>query len=170
MTLKGVPTKEEVIGVVVQKLDLRKPHTVIDIGCGSGAVSKELSKIASEVIGIDKRPKAIELSKSKCSSCNFIQGYASELIPRYGKYDRAFIGGTKNLENFFPKLIQNMEEDGKIVANASRIEVALKIQRLMGEIGIHDDTILIQISNFKELGDKTSFSPKKPVFMVVGKC
>ncbi|WGI17923.1 methyltransferase domain-containing protein [Methanonatronarchaeum sp. AMET-Sl] len=170
MSLKGTPTKEEVIGITIQKLNIQKNNRFLDIGCGSGAISKAASKHTKKIHGIDNRKKAIEISQKNCPTGKFHHGNASEIIPKLKPFDRIFIGGTKNIEQFYPKAIEKLKPNGKIIANAARLETTLKIQEKMKKQEIHKETIMINIAKSYELAEETAFKPQNPVFMVVGKC
>ncbi|RZN63422.1 methyltransferase domain-containing protein [Methanonatronarchaeum sp. AMET6-2] len=170
MTLKGTPTKEEAVGIVIQKLNLKKNHRFLDIGSGSGAISKAASKITKNIHGIDIREKAVELSRENCPEGKFHHGDAAEIIPKLGEFDRIFIGGTKNIDSFFTKATEKLKPNGIIIANAARIETTIKIQQKMKQKNLHKETIMINIARNYDLAGETAFKPQNPVFMVVGKC
>ncbi len=64
LRVSGGPTKPEIIAVSLSKLDLKNGSTFIDIGCGTGAVSIEASKIARNlrIYAVDARAEAIEVA------------------------------------------------------------------------------------------------------------
>ncbi|OKY78365.1 MAG: Precorrin-6B methylase 2 [Candidatus Methanohalarchaeum thermophilum] len=170
MELKGTPTKSEVIGVVIKKLDLKNDDVFLDVGSGSGAVSKEASKLVDRVIGMDSREKAVELSRENCPDGEFIHGNAAEVISKIDTVDKVFIGGTKNLSEFFPEIMDVISDRGKIIANTARIEKAMEIKDLMEEENLYEETLIIQVSKSYELAGGSAFKAINPVFMVVGKC
>ncbi|HDP70262.1 MAG TPA: class I SAM-dependent methyltransferase, partial [Actinobacteria bacterium] len=50
--------------------NIEEGDTVLDIGCGNGALTFDLAKKAKKVVGIDINEKNIEVAKSKYNSAN----------------------------------------------------------------------------------------------------
>ena len=76
----------------LEKLDIKKNNTVLEVGIGSGIVSLFLSKIAKTVIGVDINPHAVELSKKNAelnnvSNVSFFKSDLFENIKNELKFD-----------------------------------------------------------------------------------
>ena len=56
------PTKEEIRCITLCKSRVKKDDIVMDIGCGTGGLTVELSKKAKKVIAVDKNKEAIEIN------------------------------------------------------------------------------------------------------------
>jgi cobalt-precorrin-6B (C15)-methyltransferase len=170
MKLPGTSTQEEVIHIVLGKLDIHKGQTFLDIGCGSGAVSEAASHFTDKILGLDSRPEAIEAASSRVPFGIFLLGEASQLLFELHNIDRCFIGGTRNIERFFPVLIKNANPGCKIVANLARLGIASKVVNLMKDHDIFKELLQIQIFRSYELSGDIALKPSNPIFMVVGKC
>ena len=104
--VSGGPTKPEIIAVSLSKLDLTDGCRFFDIGCGTGAVSIEASKMVRDIsiCAIDAREEAISVTKKnfeafKINNAQVFSGESSEILEKQeiGSIDCAFIGGTKNI-------------------------------------------------------------------------
>ena len=172
--LPGGPTKDELIAIALDKLQLKKGETFVDVGCGTGSVSLEASKFASHIVAIDKRFEAIERAR-KCfidagisHKVTLIAGTAPEELKGLDiNMEKAFIGGTKNFKAIIDFLLPRCK---RIVLNAARIEVASDAIAYMKSAGIYEESLLIIISKGYELKGFTAYKPNNPVFMVVGSC
>ena len=73
----------EVINGVANELDLTAFNTIIDIGCGTGALCSVLSEKGLTVTGIDTADKMLEIARSKPENKNirFIQANILETLP-----------------------------------------------------------------------------------------
>lgn len=60
-----------------------KDKIVLEIGCGTGIISEEISKISKEILCVDINPKAVEICRKKGLKC--IQSDLFENVN--GKYD-----------------------------------------------------------------------------------
>lgn len=172
--LSGGPTKDELIAIALDKLQLKKGETFVDVGCGTGSVSLAASKFTSHIIAIDKRFEAIERAR-KCfkdagvtHNVTFIAGTAPEALEGLNvSMEKAFIGGTKNFKAIIEFLLPRCK---RLVLNAARIAVASDAIEYMKSVGIYEESLLIIISKGYELKGFTAYRPNNPVFMVVGSC
>jgi ubiquinone/menaquinone biosynthesis C-methylase UbiE len=73
----------EVINGVAKELDLTAFKTIIDIGCGTGALCSVMNEKGLEVTGIDTAAKMLEIAKSKPENkhIRFIQANILETLP-----------------------------------------------------------------------------------------
>lgn len=172
MKLPGTATQEENIHIAMGKLDIRPGNIFLDVGCGSGAVSLAASRYTDKIYGIDVRPEAIEASRSKVPGGKFFEGEASEILetlPEIPPIDRCFIGGTQNIESFFPVLLERSSPGFVVVADLARIGIAHKVVELMKKEGIFQEILQIHISRGYDLAGDIALRPVNPIFMVVGR-
>ena len=100
--MDGVPlTKEEIRAISTGKLQLKPDDVVVDIGCGSGGMTVEIARRCKFVYAIDVSDDAIlttkkNLDKFNIKNCKVIKGNAEEILPDL-EFNKAFIGGTKNI-------------------------------------------------------------------------
>ena len=170
MKLPGTATQEENIHIAMGKLNILPGNVFLDIGCGSGAVSLVASRYTDRIYGIDVRKEAVDASKVKVPGGIFLCGDASDLLPEIPRIDRCFIGGTRQIEAFFPKVLEKAEPGGIVVVDLARIGMATKVTELMKKHGIFHELLQIQISRGYELAGDFALKPINPIFMVVGKC
>ncbi|MDD1753005.1 MAG: methyltransferase domain-containing protein [Methanotrichaceae archaeon] len=171
MKLPGTATQEENIYVAMGKLNIHKDNVFLDIGCGSGAVSEAALRFTDKIYGIDSRPEAVAAAKLRVPSGIFLKGEAAELFSKVPqKIDRCFIGGTRNMSEFFPMLIEKANPDFVVVSNLARLGMASKVVVLMKKYGVFHEFLQIQISRGYELSGDLALKPVNPIFMVVGKC
>lgn len=170
MKLPGTATQEENIHIAMGKLNILPSDVFLDIGCGSGAVSMAASRYTDRIYGIDVRKEAVDASKVKVPGGVFLCGDASDLLEALPRIDRCFIGGTRRIEVFFPKILERAAPGCVIVANLARIGMASRVAELMKAYGVFEGLLQIQISRGYELADDFAFKPINPIFMVVGKC
>ncbi len=170
MKLPGTATQEENVHIAMGKLNIQKGDMFLDIGCGSGAVSLAASRFTDRIYGIDVRPEAIEASRSLVPSGTFFQGEASRILPGLLEIDRCFIGGTQNIENFFPALMDKASPGCIVVADLARIGMASKVAELMKIHGIFRELLQVNIARGYDLAGDVALRPINPIFMVVGRC
>ncbi|MDD1751945.1 MAG: methyltransferase domain-containing protein [Methanotrichaceae archaeon] len=170
MKLPGTATQEENIHIAMGKLNIHKDNVFLDIGCGSGAVSEAAMRFTDKIYGIDSRPEAVAASKLKVPSGIFLKGEASELLSKIPRIDRCFIGGTRNINEFFPMLIEKANPGFVVVSDLARLGMASKVVALMKKYGIFQEFLQIQISRGYELSGDLALKSVNPIFIVVGKC
>jgi cobalt-precorrin-6B (C15)-methyltransferase len=170
MKLPGTATQEENIYIAMGKLNIQPGSVFLDIGCGSGAVSLVASRFTDRIFGIDARAEAVEISKTTVPTGEFFLGKASEILPQLPSIDRCFIGGTRQIDEFFPRLIEKAAPGCVIVVDLARIGIAAQVAAMMKEAGIFQELIQIHISQGYELAGDIALKPVNPIFMVIGKC
>ena len=81
--------------------NINSEDTVLDIGCGNGALTFEVGKKAKKVIGIDLSKKNIKLAKEKFSASNieYLLGDATKDLPSQ-KFNTVILSNIlEHLEN-----------------------------------------------------------------------
>ena len=169
MKLPGTETQPENVHIAMGKLEISPGMTFLDVGCGSGAVSLAASRFTDKIYGIDRRPEAVEISRTKVPGGTFLCGEADGLLGEMPKIDRCFIGGTKGIEAFFPVLMEKLSPGSIVVADLARIGIAAKVASLMKNEGIFKELLQIGISRGYELAGDIALRPVNPIFMVVGR-
>ena len=170
MKLPGTATEEENIYIAMGKLCIQPGNLFLDIGCGSGAVSLAASRFTDRVFGLDMRPEAVEICKARVPSGKFFLGKASEQLLSLPEVDRCFIGGTRQIDEFLPLLLQRAAPGCIIVANLARIGIASHVAEMMKEFAIFQELIQIHILRGYTLAGDIALKPVNPIFMVIGKC
>jgi cobalt-precorrin-6B (C15)-methyltransferase len=169
MKLPGTATQEENVYIAMGKLNIMPGNTFLDLGCGSGTISLAASRYTDRIYGIDMRKDAVDASKVRVPGGTFLCGNAADLLQQFPKIDRCFIGGTRQIDVFFPKLIERVSTGCIIVADLARIGMASKVIELMKIHGVFHELLQIQISKGYELAGDMALKPVNPIFMAVGK-
>lgn len=114
----------DVLSFVNQCIDLYQGTRVLDIGIGTGLLTKELYRQGAEIYGIDFSPKMLELAKcimpnSRFSCHDFGNGLPVEFKPikfHYiiSSYAIHHLDNDKKID-FIAELKDSLEEDGKII-------------------------------------------------------
>ncbi len=166
---EGVPiTKEEIRAVSIGKLNLNKNDVVVDVGCGSGGMTVEIAKRCKFVYAIDYLDDAIELTKQNLAkfnikNCQVIKGKAEDVLDEL-EFNKAFIGGTKNIE----KIIEILDKKGinHIVANTIVLENAVKIMNELENKGYDVEAVNVFISYAKKIPSGHMFLAKNPITII----
>jgi cobalt-precorrin-6B (C15)-methyltransferase len=169
MKLPGTATQEENISIAMGKLNIKSGQVFLDIGCGSGAVSLAASRYTDRIYGIDRREEAVQMCRARVRG-EFFQGEAAALLPGLPRVDKCFIGGTRDIDEFLPLLLEKAQPGCIIVADLARLGIAARLARLMKEAGIFQELIQIHIARGYDLGGDIALRPVNPIFMVIGKC
>jgi len=103
---------------LVKLLDPQNNERVLDLGCGSGQLTFEISKFAKEAIGIDKSATMIADAKSKFPTIDFQVADASN-FDFEEKFDSIFSNAALHWVLDYKAAIQsmfeNLKDKGKIV-------------------------------------------------------
>ncbi len=160
-------TKDEIIAIALKKLEPNKNEYVADIGFGTGKVSLELSKYFKKVFSVDISEEAVKNFKPKKENIIVINSTGSDFL-KNNTVDKAFFGGTKNIEEMLHIAMKYKSIKSTVVVNCARIGVATKVINKMKSIGIFKEALIINISKSYELAGDVAFKNLNPVFMVVG--
>jgi cobalt-precorrin-6B (C15)-methyltransferase len=170
MKLPGTATQEENISIAMGKLNIQPSQVFLDIGCGSGAVSLAASRYTDRIYGIDRREEAVQICRATVSQGQFFSGEAAAVLPDIPEVDRCFIGGTRDIDEFLPLLLEKAAPGCVIVADLARIGIAARVAEMMKEAGIFQELIQIHIARGYILAGDIALKPVNPIFMVIGKC
>lgn len=97
---------------LIDLLDPKSDESILDLGCGSGALTAEIGKLASNVVGIDKSSDMIESARLNFPMISFQVGDASNF--RFEKkFDAIFSNATLHWVVGYKKAIGNMHSNLK---------------------------------------------------------
>ncbi|BAP61513.1 precorrin-6Y C5,15-methyltransferase (decarboxylating) subunit CbiT [Methanococcus maripaludis] len=167
--MEGVPiTKEEIRAVSIGKLNLDPEDVVLDIGCGSGGMSVEISKRSKFVYSIDnsedaKNTTLNNLKKFNVENCTVSLGNAEDLISKFD-FNKVFIGGTQNIEQILEILKEKNIE--RIVVNTIVLENSVKIINKFEELGYNVDFVNVSVSYGKKINSGHIMLSKNPITII----
>jgi cobalt-precorrin-6B (C15)-methyltransferase len=172
---ENVPiTKEDIRSIVLSKLRLRKNHSVIDVGCGSGSITVEicLQVNSKNVYAIDSDKNAIELTTRNLDkfgvSANLFYSKAEEILPSLPNVDAIIIGGTKGkTEKIIGLCISKLKKDGRLVIDTILIETMYKALRTVKKEKMREiDVTQVTISKGKDVSSGTMLISRNPILIL----
>ncbi|WP_456472853.1 precorrin-6Y C5,15-methyltransferase (decarboxylating) subunit CbiT [Methanocaldococcus sp.] len=167
--IKEVPlTKEEIRAISLYKLNLSKDDVVVDIGSGAGGMSVEIAKRVKKLYAIDCDKKAIEnlknnLKKFNIKNCEVIEGRAEEILNNI-EFNKAFIGGTKNIEEIVKILAKKRVKH--VVANTIVLENTVKMIKFFESYNYKIDVVLANIAKGKKVRSGYMFLSRNPIYII----
>lgn len=152
-----------------QILDLLKPQTgevILDLGCGSGELTKAIKDSGAKTYGIDSSPEMISRAKANYPEIDFRVMDATALDFDF-KFDAIFSNAVfhwiKNPEKAVEKMYENLKDGGRIVmefggkGNVQNIVEAVKISLAKRNLQFHDLWYFPAIGEFASLLENKSF-------------
>ena len=108
-----------VVAYMTEQLQLQKNHRVLEIGAGSGYQAAVLSKLAREVLTVERYRKLADaararLEKLDCHNVEVMLGDGLNLPPNIGPFDRIIV--TAAVEQIPENLIERLEVGGILIA------------------------------------------------------
>jgi cobalt-precorrin-6B (C15)-methyltransferase len=169
--LAGGPTKDEIMAVSLNKLQLRCTDTVLEIGCGTGKVSVALAQLAKEVFSVDLRPEAVNCAtetakETGVQNIEFFCMDAAAFLEKDQLYDCAIVGGTKHLLKILPVLVKKVKRT--IVINAVKVSTLSDAVACLKGLGLFCEVVHVQVSRSHEIAGSIMFKPIDPVYIIVG--
>lgn len=169
----GGPTKDEVLAIAMQKLDLKQNDIFADIGCGTGKITLTAAPLVSHVHAMDIREEAYrwtceELRKSGFTNVTPHFGNAVSILASLEKIDKAFVGGSKNLSDIITLMASLKVKT--IVITAVLLETLNIAQSTLQEYDMFHEVTLVQVSKSMPLAGRFMLKPLDPVFIITGGC
>ena len=178
LTRGKVPmTKEEVRWVSVNRLTVRPTDTVWDVGAGTGAVTLELARKASDgtVYAVERKPEAVALlheNRIKLGGYNvkIIEGPAPEALDNLPAPDCVFVGGSGGRMREILALAREKNPEVRVVVNAIALETLFAAQTALKELGFSDiEVTQLAATRGKPVGAYTMLTANNPVFILSGR-
>lgn len=167
---------KDVLNKIYQTIHTKKFARILDIGFGTGVLTKRLYDEGYEIYGIDFSERMIEIAKEKMPKAillrhDFINGLPGELVNKQYDYivstyafhhmsDMAKVG-------FINQLLKNISADGMILIGDVIFETRNKLNKCKSESGVGWDSDEIYIV-FNEL--REHFLAKKITFIQASYC
>jgi len=102
------------------------PLSILDVGCGAGQLSVEMSKLGHNVIGVDQSPAMLSIAESsitKNAKAEFIESEFSSMQDKLDnkKFDvivaMGFIGYIESDHEFFESISEMLHEGGTLIVS-----------------------------------------------------
>jgi protein-L-isoaspartate(D-aspartate) O-methyltransferase len=108
-----------VVAYMTEQLQLQKKHRVLEIGAGSGYQAAVLSRLAGQVLTVERYRKLAEaararLEKLNCHNVEVMLGDGLNLPANIGPFDRIIV--TAAMEQLPENLVERLEVGGILIA------------------------------------------------------
>ncbi|EES49260.1 precorrin-6Y C5,15-methyltransferase (decarboxylating) subunit CbiT [Clostridium botulinum] len=169
-------TKEEIRVLSISKMNLKEKSFVLDIGCGTGSITVQASKIAKQgkVLAIEKEEEAYNITKNnvekfECNNVMVLNKKATNalyaLYDEEVEFDSIFIGGSSGELEEIIKICDNiLSPDGTIVMNFITLDNAYKAIETMKKLNYKVDVSMVNIS--KNRGDTLMMISLNPIYII----
>ncbi len=161
---------KDVLNTIYNHIRSKNEAKVLDIGFGTGVLTKRLYDDGYEIWGIDFSEKMIEISKEKMSEANLIQYNFAEGIPEEiesEKFD--FIISTYALHHlddieklkFLNKLLNLLKNKGMVLIGDVAFETRNMLEKCKkdcGEDGWDDDEFYIVFEDIRNSFEEAEFT------------
>lgn len=177
LTRAKVPmTKEEVRWVSVSRLAVQPRDTVWDVGAGTGAVTLELARKASDglVYAVERKPEAVALlheNRAKLGGYNvhIVEGAAPDALEALPAPDCVFVGGSGGAMRRILEIAKQKNPAVRVVVNAIALETLHETQAALSALGFADVEITqLSAARGKAVGPYTMMTANNPVFILSG--
>lgn len=177
LTRAKVPmTKEEVRWVSVSRLAVQPRDTVWDVGAGTGAVTLELARKASDglVYAVERKPEAVALlheNRAKLGGYNvhIVEGAAPDALEALPAPDCVFVGGSGGAMQRILEIAKQKNPAVRVVVNAIALETLHETQAALSALGFADVEITqLSAARGKAVGPYTMMTANNPVFILSG--
>lgn len=177
LTRAKVPmTKEEVRWVSVSRLAVQPRDTVWDVGAGTGAVTLELARKASDglVYAVERKPEAVALlheNRAKLGGYNvkIVEGAAPDALEALPAPDCVFVGGSGGAMRRILAIAKQKNPAVRVVVNAIALETLHETQAALSALGFADvEVTQLSAARGKLVGPYTMMTANNPVFILSG--
>ena len=177
LTRAKVPmTKEEVRWVSVSRLAVQPHDTVWDVGAGTGAVTLELARKASDglVYAVERKPEAVALlheNRAKLGGYNvhIVEGAAPDALEALPAPDCVFVGGSGGAMRRILAIAKHKNPAVRVVVTAIALETLHETQAALSALGYADvEVTQLSAARGKLVGPYTMMTANNPVFILSG--
>ncbi|HOL40918.1 MAG TPA: cobalt-precorrin-6Y C(15)-methyltransferase [Methanospirillum sp.] len=167
----GGPTKDEILAIAMQKLDLKPNEIFADIGCGTGKITMTAAPLVSLVHAIDIRDEAYRwtcevVRTNAYSNVTVHRGNAVSILSSVRELDKAFVGGSRNLSGIITGLADLKVK--RVVITAVLLETLNIALTTLQEYDMFDEVTLVQVSKSVPLAGGYMLKPLDPVYIITG--
>ncbi len=122
-----------VVAYMTEQLEVKPTHRVLEVGTGSGYQAAVLSRLAREVISIERYRTLTETARGRLQTLGFtnvevVDGDGFDGVPEKAPFDRIIV--TAAAEEVPPALLEQLAEGGIMVLPVGRHNGAQSIVKL----------------------------------------
>lgn len=167
----GGPTKDEILAIALQKLDLMPADIFADIGCGTGKVTLAAAPLVTRVHAIDIREEAFRwtdyvIKQHNVRNVILYHDDAAAVLASLERLDTAFVGGSRNLDGIIRELARLQVRS--VVITAVLLTTLQKAIEFLTEHGMFREVIHVQVSKSVPIAGGIMLKPIDPVYIIHG--
>jgi len=137
-----------VVAYMTEQLQLQKQHRVLEIGAGSGYQAAVLSKLAREVLTVERYRKLADAARARleklgCHNVEVMLGDGLNLPDNIGPFDRIIV--TAAVEQIPENLVQRLELGGILIAPVGPHQGVQTLTRLSRSEAAIDRKELVEV-------------------------
>lgn len=162
---------KEVISDIYKIITLKNKASILDIGFGTGNLTRKLYENGYEIFGQDFSEEMINISKENMPRAQLYQGdFSNGLVEELRARNYDFIIGTYSFHhlennhkiNFIKDLLDLLKEDGKIIIGDVIFKNQLDLEKCKDQAGKYwdEDEIYIIVDDFKTVFPNLVFKKK----------
>lgn len=167
-------TKQEVRALAVSKLKVREGDVIWDIGAGTGSVSVECALLSrtGEVVAVERKPEACELTRENArrfgaGNVRVVPGAAPEALDGAPAPDAVFVGGSTGALAGVLDRARALNPRVRVCVSAITVEtLAQATELLAGEGWEGFEVVQVQASRADKLGRYHLMRAQNPVFLM----
>ncbi len=170
------PSKEEIRCLVMCHSRIKKGEVVLEVGCGTGGLTVELSQRAAKVYAVDKNPRALDVTGTNLKKLNptaeveLLLGDALEVMEDLAGYDLLVVGGSGGeLEEIIRKAHQQLKPGGRVIVTAILLETKLNSLKVMEDLDMDPRIVEVFIARGRSTNLGTMMQGQNPVAIIKGR-
>ena len=167
------PTKEAIRAIILYKSDVKKTDKIVDCGCGTGGITCEFAKRASEVISIDTNPEAIEVTEKNLKkfglgdNVTLINDDGAKSLKNIDNIDIAIVGGSgRQLENILDIVHEKLNSKGRIIITAILIDTKVEAINKLKNLGYNPKIMEVNVSNGRVMDRGILMISENPIAII----
>jgi len=166
-------TKSEIRAICLGKLQLTPDAVCWDVGAGTGSVSIEMARLASEgqVYAIERKEDACILlrentQKFSLSNVTVVPGTAPENCVQLPPPTHVFLGGTGGNLSEILKAVLDKNPSARIVASAITLESIGELTECMKAFGFREQEVVsVTVAKDRKAGDYHLMTGQNPIYI-----
>jgi precorrin-6Y C5,15-methyltransferase (decarboxylating) len=167
----GLITKSEVRALALARLGPGVGDLVWDVGAGSGSVAIECARLGAFAAAIERDPEACARIRANAArhdvAVRVVQGAAPAALAELPDPDAVFVGGGGSELPGVLAAVLGRAPRAVVVALAALERVAPAAGAL-ADAGLAVESVMLQASRLRPLGEATGLAAANPVFLVCG--
>jgi precorrin-6Y C5,15-methyltransferase (decarboxylating) len=164
-------TKSETRALVLARLGPGPGDLIWDVGAGSGAVAIECARFGAAAFAIERDGESCRRIRQNAARhgayVQVVEGEAPAALQDLPEPDAVFVGGTgKNFEEILEFVAA--QACRCIVLTLVTLERVVPAEKILEDCGLDVETIFLQTSRVKGVGELHRLAAGTPVFVVFG--